>query len=69
MTPTQIMSQMLDRIQELKSQNRIEDAVSLYQEWRQQYDDEGNIVPLDFVDFMFLYTLSTVPFLLSKLPK
>jgi hypothetical protein len=54
MTPTQIMSQMLDRIQELKSQNRIEDAVSLYQEWGQQYDDEGNIVPLDFVDFMFL---------------
>ena len=54
MTPTQIMSQMLDPIQELKSQNRIEDAVSLYQEWRQQYDDEGNIVPLDFVDFMFL---------------
>ena len=54
MTPTQIMSQMLDRIQELKSQNRIEDAVSLYQEWGQQYDDEGNIVTLDFVDFMFL---------------
>jgi hypothetical protein len=54
MTLTQIMSQMLVRIQELKSQNRIEDAVALYQEWKQQYDDEGNIVPIDFVDFMFL---------------
>ena len=53
MTPIQIMSQMLVRINELKSQDRMKDAVALYQEWKEQYDDKGNPVPLDFVNSIF----------------
>ena len=41
-----ILHQVKTRIINLKNQNRVEDALALYKEWEQQYDDNNQVIEI-----------------------
>ena len=41
-----ILHQVKSQIINLKKQNRIEDALALYKEWEQQYDENNQVIEI-----------------------